>query len=154
MAVIDANWSVANVSTVWHERHSRVQAAACQGHNRPSDQWVSKDAVCRSTHGKSPPPASGEPTGHLRGRSSWHRPWGARSPPARSDPSTHWPSCAHTHTPEGGGSPRSASCFLPSAPQASPKRPGVLCRRPRKFGGRRRAERGREQSQAGAKAGD
>jgi hypothetical protein len=34
MAVIDANWSVANVSTVWHERHSRVQAAACQGHNR------------------------------------------------------------------------------------------------------------------------
>ena len=59
--------------------------------------------------------------------------------------------------PEEGGSPRSASCFLcflPSAPQASPKRPGVLRRRPRKFGGRRRAERGREQSQAGAKAED
>jgi hypothetical protein len=35
MAVIDANWSVASVSTVWHERYSRVQAAACQGHNRP-----------------------------------------------------------------------------------------------------------------------
>jgi hypothetical protein len=56
---------------------------------------ICEDAVCRSTHRKSPPPpASDEPTGHLRGRSSWHRPRGPRSPPARSDPGTHWPRCA------------------------------------------------------------
>jgi hypothetical protein len=41
---------------------------------------------------------------------------------------------------------------LPSVPQASPK--WVLRRRPRKFGSRRGAEREREQSQAGANAGD
>jgi hypothetical protein len=62
--------------------------------------------------------------------------------------------CRPPPPPEGGGSPRSASCFLPSAPQASPKRPGVLRRRPQKIGGRRRAEREREQSQAGAEAED
>ena len=57
---------------------------------------------------RAPPPASGEPTGHLRGRSSWHRPWGPRSPPARSDPGTHWPRCDSavwslgSHTPRWG----------------------------------------------------
>jgi hypothetical protein len=58
--------------------------------------WVSKDAVCRSTHGRSPPPprpAPGEPTDNLRGRPSWHRRDGPRSPPARWDPGAHWPRC-------------------------------------------------------------
>jgi hypothetical protein len=36
------------VSTVWHERYSRVQAAACQGHNRP-DYFVLEENFNKAT---------------------------------------------------------------------------------------------------------
>jgi hypothetical protein len=60
-----------------------------------SDLRVPKDAVCRSTHGKIPPPRprSGKPTGHLRGRSSWHRPWGgalSAAPLDQTQVRIHW----------------------------------------------------------------
>jgi hypothetical protein len=75
---------------------------------------------------KEPPPASGEPIGHLRGRSSWHRPWGGRSPPARSDPSTYWPRLVRGSAVLGiasseAGTKRTRSCrptALPSPRQA------------------------------------
>jgi hypothetical protein len=56
MAVIDATWSVATVSTVWHERYSRVQAAACQGHSRPWRSVGIKGCGMPVNTRKEPPP--------------------------------------------------------------------------------------------------
>jgi hypothetical protein len=68
-----------------------------------SDSSAARPARSAGQHTeRAPPPASGGPTGHLRGRSSWHMPWGPRSPPARrSDPGTHWPCCVLPRTGPG-----------------------------------------------------
>jgi hypothetical protein len=46
------------VSTVWHERYNRVQAAACQGHNRP-DYFVLPFSVFNENGLRRAPPRSG-----------------------------------------------------------------------------------------------
>jgi hypothetical protein len=93
----------------------------------------------------------------VRGEESRAKADGARGTELRLR--TRSPLRDHT-PPEGGGSPRSACsafCLLRRRPAQNGKRetgaaPQAAGLETRKFGGRREAEREREQSQAGAKA--